>query len=152
MNDFEEIRTRTCLLIRGFKKVSRLGTRVPPSGLPRATQLDCSTPCRLGAMMWRVTSRYGQDFRMTIEQVIQLSRRPGLYLAGKISSGAVGIGDHLNLLDGEAVVRQVTCDGVEFADVDMHRPELVLVAVHVRSLRSGDASEGQILASISDGE
>jgi translation elongation factor EF-Tu-like GTPase len=103
-------------------------------------------------MMWRVTSRSGQDFRMTIQQVIHLSGRPGLYLAGKISSGAVRIGDHLNLLDGETVVRQVTCDGVEFVDVNIHRPELVLVAVHVRSLQSGDASEGQILASISDGE
>ena len=59
-------------------------------------------------MMWRVTSRSGQDFTMTIEQVIQLSRRPGFYLAGKISSGVVRIGDHLNLLDGETVVRQVT--------------------------------------------
>lgn len=89
---------------------------------------------------------------MTIEQVIQISRRPGLYLAGKISSGAVRVGDGLNLLDGETVVRQVTCDGVEFVDVDIHRPELVLVAVHVRSLRAGDAREGQVLASISDGE
>ena len=73
-------------------------------------------------MMWRVTARSGQDFRMTIEQVIQLSRRPGLFLAGKIS-GTIRIGDRLNLLDGETVVRQVTCDGVEF--VDRSRPELV---------------------------
>jgi hypothetical protein len=36
-------------------------------------------------------------------------------------------------------------------DADIHRPELVLVAVHLRSLQSGDASEGQILARISDG-
>lgn len=70
---------------------------------------------------------------MTIGHVIHLSRRPGLYLAGKISSGAIRIGDRLNLLDGETVVRQVTCDGVEFVDLD--RPELVAVTVHVRSLR-----------------
>jgi hypothetical protein len=97
------------------------------------------------------TAGSGQGFRMTIESVIYLSRRPGLYLAGKISSGSIMIGDHLNLLDGETVVRQVTCDGIEFVDVDIHRPELALIAVLVRSLRPGDASEGQTLASIQDG-
>ena len=54
----------------------------------------------------------------------------------------------LILLDGETVVREVTCDRVEFLDVDRRRPELALVAVHVRSLLPGDASEGQTLASI----
>jgi translation elongation factor EF-Tu-like GTPase len=102
-------------------------------------------------MMWRATATSGQGFRMAIEKVIHLSGRPGLYLAGKISSGTVRTGDHLNLLHGETVVREVTCDGVEFVDVDIHRPELVLVAVHVRSLRRGDASEGQTLASVPDG-
>jgi hypothetical protein len=89
---------------------------------------------------------------MTIKDVIQLSLRPGLYLAGKISSGTVRLGDRLNRLDGETVVREVTCDGVEFVDVDIHRPELVLVAVYVRSLRPRDANEGQTLASIPDGD
>ena len=37
---------------------------------------------------------------MTIERVIQLRQRPGLYLAGKISSGTVRTGDRRNLLDG----------------------------------------------------
>jgi len=89
---------------------------------------------------------------MTIKDVIHLSLRPGLYLAGRISSGTVRISDRLNLLDGETVVREVTCDGVEFVDVDIRRPELVLAAVYVRSLRPGDASEGQTLTSIPDGE
>jgi hypothetical protein len=35
-------------------------------------------------------------------------------------------------------------------DVDRRRPELTLVAVHIRSLLPGDASEGQALASITD--
>jgi hypothetical protein len=87
---------------------------------------------------------------MTIELVIQLHRRPGLYLAGKTSSGTVRIGDHLNLLDGETVVRQVTCDGIEY--VDGSRPEVTLVAIHVQSLLPGDASEGLTLASIPDSE
>jgi hypothetical protein len=74
---------------------------------------------------------------MTIKDVVQLSLRPGLHLAGKISSGTVRIGDRLNLLDGETVVREVTCDGVEFVDVDIHRPELVLVAVYLRAMTWG---------------
>lgn len=99
-------------------------------------------------MMGRVAAIPGQGFRMTIELVIQLHQRPGLYLARKISSGTVRTGDQLNLLDGETVVREVTCDSVEFVDVDRRRPETTLVAVHVRSLLPGDASEGQTLASI----
>jgi len=89
---------------------------------------------------------------MAIEKVIHLSERPGLYLAGKISSGTVRTGDRLNLLDGERVIREVLCDGVEIVDVDIHRPELALVAVHVRSLRRGHASEGWTSASVPDGE
>ena len=89
---------------------------------------------------------------MMIERVFQLRQWPGLYLAGKISSGTVRTGDRLILLDGETVVREVTCDRVEFLDVDRRRPELALVAVHVRSLLTGDASEGQTLASVPHGE
>jgi translation elongation factor EF-Tu-like GTPase len=102
--------------------------------------------------MWRVAATSRQDFRMTIDRVFQLRQRPGLYLAGKISTGTVRTGDHLILLDGETVVREVTCGSVEFVDVDRRRPELALVAVHVRSLLPGDASEGQTLASIPDGK
>jgi translation elongation factor EF-Tu-like GTPase len=102
-------------------------------------------------MMWRVTATSGQGFRMTIGKIIHLQQRPGLYLAGKIESGIVRIGDRLNLVDG-AVVREVTCDAVEFVDVDVHRPELVLIAVLGKSLVPGDASEGQTLASVPAGE
>jgi elongation factor Tu len=102
-------------------------------------------------MMWHMTAQTGQAFKMTIREVITITRR-GLFLAGKIESGTVHIGDRLNLLDGETVVREVTCDGVEFVDVDINRPELVLIAIHVRSLRRGDANEGQILASIPGSE
>jgi hypothetical protein len=99
-------------------------------------------------MMWRVTATSGQAFRMTIGKVIHLQQRPGLYLAGKIESGIVCVGDRLNLVDGETVVREVTCDAVEFVDVDMHRPELALIAVLDKSLVPGDAREGQTLASV----
>jgi len=102
--------------------------------------------------MWHVATASRQGFKMTIERVIQLRQRPGLYLAGKVSSGAVRTGDRLNLLDGGTVIREVTCDGVEFVDVDIHRPELALLAVHVRSLLPGDAREGQTLASVPDSE
>ena len=57
------------------------------------------------------------------------SQQPGLYLAGKISSGTVKTGDRLNLLDGETVVREVACGGIELVDADIHHPELALVAV-----------------------
>jgi translation elongation factor EF-Tu-like GTPase len=103
-------------------------------------------------MMWRVTATSGQAFRMTIGKVIHLQQRPGLYLAGKIESGIVCVGDRLNLVDGETVVREVTCDAVEFVDVDMHRPELALIAVLDKSLVPGDAREGQTLASVPAGE
>ena len=64
-------------------------------------------------------------------------------MAGKISSGTVKTGDRLNLLDGETVVREVACGGIEFVDADIHLLELALVAVHVRALLPGDASKGQ---------
>jgi hypothetical protein len=103
-------------------------------------------------MISLMTAISGRGFWMTIERVIQIRKRPGLYLAGKISSGTVRTGDRLNLLDGETVVREVTCDGVELVDVDIHHPGLALVAVHVTSLLPGDASEGQTLASIPGSE
>jgi hypothetical protein len=112
---------------------------------------DLGPPDRIVAVRGE-TAISGEGFRMAIEKVIHLSERPGLYLAGKISSGTVRTGDRLNLLGGETVIREVICDGVEIVDVDIHRPELALVAVHVRSLRRGHASEGWTLASVPDGE
>ena len=85
---------------------------------------------------------------MTIESIIQIRQKPGLFLARKNFSGAVRTGDRLNLLDGGTVVREVGCDGVEIVDVNINRPELVMIAVYVESLRPGDVSEGQTLASI----
>jgi hypothetical protein len=115
---------------------------------------DCGTPgwldgCR--AMMWHMTVPTGQVFRMTIRDVFTITRRPGLYLAGKIESGVIHIGDRLNLIDGGAVIREVTCDAIEFAD-GRGLPGGFLVAVQVKSLRPGDASEGQVLAGIQDSE
>jgi hypothetical protein len=45
----------------------------------------------------------------------------------------------------------VSCDGVEFVDVNINQPELVMIAVYAKSLRPGDASEGQTLTSIPEG-
>jgi translation elongation factor EF-Tu-like GTPase len=50
-----------------------------------------------------------QLFRMTVREIVTLTRRPGVHLGGKIESGVVRVGDQLDLLDGDTVVRALTC-------------------------------------------
>jgi hypothetical protein len=98
-------------------------------------------------MMWHMTAPAEEVFKMTICQVFSLTGRKGLFLAGEIESGVLYVGDRLNLLDGETIVREVTCDGVEFV-LYSSQPVSEQMAVYVKELRPGDAREGQALARI----
>jgi translation elongation factor EF-Tu-like GTPase len=82
---------------------------------------------------------------MTVREVVAVPRRPGVYLAGKIESGVVRIGDRLELLDGDTVFYTLTCEGIEFIDY-VSEPERSLVAVHCVSLQPGEVRKGQVLA------
>jgi hypothetical protein len=86
-----------------------------------------------------------QAFRMTIETVVTLTGRPGVHLGGEIESGAIRVGDLLDLLDGGKLVTVVRCDGLGSFN-GIGGTGRYLPSVHCASLGPGEVREGQVLA------
>jgi hypothetical protein len=86
-----------------------------------------------------------QAFRMTIEAIVAITGRPGVFLGGEIESGVLRVGDRLDLLDGGKLVRVVTCDG--FGSFNrIGGTDRCLPGVHCAALSAGEVRAGQVLA------
>jgi translation elongation factor EF-Tu-like GTPase len=93
----------------------------------------------------RVADAGLQAFRMTIEAVVTLTGRPGVYLGGAIESGVVQVGDRLDLMDDGQLIKVVTCDGLGSVD-RIGGTSRCLPGVHCISVSRGEIREGQVLA------
>lgn len=90
-------------------------------------------------------STEGQEpFSFLVEMVVQITGRPGVFMAGMIESGVVCVGDGLQLIEDDRVIAEFECDGVEFADrigPDKHS----LPAIYSRDVDPSIVREGQRL-------
>jgi GTPase len=85
---------------------------------------------------------------MDVQQVLTMESRPGLFVAGNISSGVAKVGDSLVLMEGHRAVGEVSIEAIEMLDFQIGGPEpSSLVTLRVSGVDADAVVAGQVLRS-----
>ena len=84
----------------------------------------------------------------SIERVLRLELRPGLYVAGKIKKGIAKVGDILTLEVNGRAVGEVHVEGIEMMDFQIGGPApSTLVTLRISGPNLDEVATGSVLRS-----